>query len=58
MDGGSVANRTVAVALKAEIGQYVAGMSKASAATMRLGESAREAHRRLPSTSTSRARAR
>jgi hypothetical protein len=41
MDGGSVANRTVAVQLKAEIGQYVAGMSQASAATMRLGESAK-----------------
>jgi TP901 family phage tail tape measure protein len=36
-----VANRTVSVALRAEIGQYVAGMSKASAATMRLGESAK-----------------
>jgi TP901 family phage tail tape measure protein len=37
-----VANRTVSVALKAEIGQYVAGMSKASAATMRVGEAARD----------------
>ena len=37
-----MANRTVSVALKAEIGQYVAGMSKASAATMRVGEAARD----------------
>lgn len=36
-----MANRTVAVALRAEISQYVAGMSQASAATMRVGESAR-----------------
>jgi TP901 family phage tail tape measure protein len=36
-----MANRTVSVALRAEIGQYVAGMSQASAATMRLGESAK-----------------
>lgn len=33
-------NRTVSVRLQAEIGQYVSGMSKASAATMRLGDSA------------------
>jgi TP901 family phage tail tape measure protein len=36
-----MANRTVSVALRAEIGQYVAGMSQASAATMRVGESAK-----------------
>jgi hypothetical protein len=36
-----VANRTVSVALKAEIGQYVAGMTQASAATKGLGESAK-----------------
>lgn len=33
-----MATRTVSVRLQAEIGQYVAGMSKASAATMRLGQ--------------------
>jgi len=35
-----VANRTVSVRLQAEIGQYVSSMSKASAATMRLGDDA------------------
>jgi hypothetical protein len=52
-----VANRTVSVALKAEIGQYVAGMSKASAATMRVGELPAIRRRRHLSTSTSLARA-
>jgi len=35
-----MANRTVSVRLQAEIGQYVSSMSKASAATMRLGDDA------------------
>lgn len=35
-----MADRTVSVRLQAEIGQYVSGMSKASAATMRLGDTA------------------
>lgn len=35
-----MANRTVSVNLVANVGQYVSGMSKASAATMRLGDDA------------------
>jgi TP901 family phage tail tape measure protein len=35
-----VANRTVSVALRAEIGQYMAGMTQAAAATKGLGETA------------------
>lgn len=39
MIGGGVANRTVSVALVADVGRYVSGMTTAAAATKGLGES-------------------
>ena len=44
-----MANRTVAVRLQAEVGQYVSGMSKAAAATMRVGDTATTAGARAKS---------